>query len=124
MFYHPQNTLFSASALQLLSIIKADGSGVFDVSSSAKTLVLVSSYSAILFNAFAAIVAFAFTDSLGSIEYNEACKGRDTRAGFVPHTSSLQFLRTFGAGKNFMLIFLQCAVHSSFYHTPVTILKG
>ncbi|KAJ7837942.1 hypothetical protein B0H13DRAFT_2367877 [Mycena leptocephala] len=106
--------LFAGTATQLLGSIT---SAEFTPSSastcslrtgSAMSLLLVSSYAAMMFNALATIASFALIDHLGDIEFNGAGMSRTARQGFYRNIRNLDLLLDYGARKSFKYVFWQC----------------
>ncbi|KAJ6511839.1 hypothetical protein DFH09DRAFT_1197651 [Mycena vulgaris] len=75
----------------------------------AMSLLLFTSYAALLFNGIATVGSLFLIDRVGDIDLNEARKGgTPITDGYIdPPRSSLQLLREFGGHRNLKYIFIQ-----------------
>ncbi|KAJ7051302.1 hypothetical protein C8F01DRAFT_1091510 [Mycena amicta] len=112
-----RNTVQSAAVVTaLFAILAATVLGVFRTDPElihthgrANTLMIFSSYAAMLLNSITTLASLFFIDRLGDIELNEARKGGERpMAGWIGRpVSSLSLLRQFGASKRLRFIFYQ-----------------
>nr|GAT53166.1 predicted protein [Mycena chlorophos] len=114
----------TATVSALLAILAATIFGVFQshrypasaTRERLHVLTAFSSYAAILFNILAMLSSIFFLDRLGSVEFNEACRGgeRSTEGWISRPSSSLTLLVQFGASNRLRLIFYQWFAHLCF----------
>ncbi|KAJ7193729.1 hypothetical protein GGX14DRAFT_14473 [Mycena pura] len=100
--------LFAVMSSILFGIMKMD-SAFQGQHGHVMTLLVFSSYGAMLFNAITTLASLVFVDRLGNIELNEARKSKEhTTRGYVDRpASSLKLLIQFGARKHLRWIFFQ-----------------
>ncbi|KAJ7051300.1 hypothetical protein C8F01DRAFT_1376869 [Mycena amicta] len=104
--------LFAGVTATMLGLFRTDPA-LAHTHGDAMTLLIFSSYAAILFNCIATLASLFFIHRLGAIELNEARKGGErSSAGWIGRPiSSLSLLRQFGASKGFRLMFFEWFVY-------------